>query len=376
MNETIHQQRVSDLQELLKENKIDLAAIVPGPNLYFLSGVQSHPSERPMLLLVPAEGEPAAITPDLEASKFIEAGLPPANIFTWRDDESYGKAFEAASRMFKDPITLAAESLHMRLLELNALRTVFANIKLRELDPLLSAMRIRKSREEVRAVERAVSVAESAIAALIPRIQVGQSEKMIAAMLVEELTRAGSQAIPFGPIVSAGPNAASPHAYPSDRPIETGDLMVIDWGAVVDNYPSDITRTFAVGEVSGLSRQVYDVVRQANRAGRSAARPGATGRDIDRAARSVISGAGYGEYFIHRTGHGLGLEVHEPPYISETDRLQLAPGMLFTVEPGIYLRSDSGQAQLGVRIEDDILITEGSSRSLTTFSRELIQVGL
>ena len=157
---------------------------------------------------------------------------------------------------------------------------------------------------------------------------------------------------------------------PSDRPLQVGDLLVIDWGATVDDYPSDITRTFAVGELEPTLAQVYEVVKQANRAAKAVARPGASGRDLDRTARGVIEAAGYGDYFIHRTGHGLGLEVHEPPYIMEANTEPLHPGNVFTIEPGIYL---SGRG--GVRIEDDIVITPEGCRSLTTFPRDLIQVG-
>lgn len=189
-------------------------------------------------------------------------------------------------------------------------------------------------------------------------------------MLYQELTEAGSEAAAFDPIVSAGPNGASPHAVPSDRPLQEGDLLVIDWGGVVDDYPSDITRTFAVGEVEPELTHVYEIVRQANASAKAIAGPGATGRDLDRAARSVIEAAGYGEYFIHRTGHGLGLEVHEPPYIMEANSEPLLPQNVFTIEPGIYLPGRGG-----VRIEDDIVITKDGFHSLTNFPRDLIQVG-
>lgn len=189
-------------------------------------------------------------------------------------------------------------------------------------------------------------------------------------MLIQELTEAGAESLSFNPIVAAGPNGALPHAVPTDRPIQNGDLLIVDWGAIVDDYPSDITRTFAVGDIDPELAQIYDAVKQANEAGKAAARPGATGRDVDRAARRVIVELGYGEYFIHRTGHGLGLEVHEPPYMMEGNTTPLEVGNVFTVEPGIYLPD-----RAGVRIEDDVLIIPEGFRSLTTFSRELIRVG-
>jgi Xaa-Pro dipeptidase len=144
---------------------------------------------------------------------------------------------------------------------------------------------------------------------------------------------------------------------------------VIDWGAIVDDYPSDITRTYAIGSLDPELAQIYEVVKLANAAARAAAKPGATGQDLDNAARAVITEAGYGEQFFHRTGHGLGLEVHEPPYIMEGNNEPLAVGEVFTIEPGIYL---PGRA--GVRIEDDVVITSDGHRTLTTLSRDLVQL--
>jgi Xaa-Pro dipeptidase len=196
------------------------------------------------------------------------------------------------------------------------------------------------------------------------------TEKHIAAILTKLQLEEGADSIAFGPIVSAGPNAASPHAIPTERPLQKGDLLVIDWGCYVNGYPSDITRTFAVGEIEEKLRHVYETVKLANEQGVLASGPDATGDDVDTAAREVIEDSGYGEFFIHRTGHGLGLEVHEPPFMMSGNDTLLVPGNVFTVEPGIYL---PGKA--GVRIEDDILVTEDGYRSLTTFPRDLITVG-
>jgi Xaa-Pro dipeptidase len=197
------------------------------------------------------------------------------------------------------------------------------------------------------------------------------SEKQVAAMLTQELLTGGADAIAFGPIVASGPNSASPHAWPTDRPLQNGDLLVIDWGVLIDGYPSDITRTFAVGEIDDELKHIYETVKLANSVGKQTARPGATGQDVDRAARKVIEDAGYGEQFFHRTGHGLGLEGHEVPNMVEGNLEPLLPGNVFTIEPGIYL---SGRG--GVRIEDDVVVTSDGCRSLTNFSRELITIGV
>jgi Xaa-Pro dipeptidase len=180
--------------------------------------------------------------------------------------------------------------------------------------------------------------------------------------------RAGSESeFPFTPILASGPNSANPHATPTERKVQTGDLIVIDWGASYNGYISDLTRTVAVGQVTPEFQKIYDTVKAANAAGCAAARPGIQAGLVDKAARDVITAAGYGPEFRHRTGHGIGMEGHEPPYIFGENQLILAPGMSFTVEPGIYLL-DRG----GVRIEDNVVITAQGAEVLSDLPRDLI----
>jgi len=169
--------------------------------------------------------------------------------------------------------------------------------------------------------------------------------------------------------VASGPNSASGHAFPTERKLAAGDLLVIDWGASAAGYFADITRTFAVGEVEEELAKVHRIVQEANAAGRAAVRAGATCGSVDDAARSVIQAAGYGEYFIHRTGHGLGMEIHEEPYMRAGNEMVLEPGMTFTIEPGIYLPGRGG-----VRIEDNMVVTEDGGESLTDLRRELVHI--
>jgi Xaa-Pro dipeptidase len=171
-------------------------------------------------------------------------------------------------------------------------------------------------------------------------------------------------------MVESGPNSANPHATVSNRRLAAGDLLVIDFGATYQGYCSDITRTFAVGDVSPESRDIVRITGEANAAGRAAARPGIQAGEVDRAARAVIDATGYGRFFTHRTGHGLGSEPHEEPYIFAENTLLLEPGMVFTVEPGIYLPQKAG-----ARVEDDVLITPDGAESLSSLPRELITVG-
>lgn len=219
-------------------------------------------------------------------------------------------------------------------------------------------------------MDRAVAIAEEAMNTLLPLVRVGMSEKQIAAMLKQALLDAGADDVSFSPIVASGPNSAIPHAVPTERLLQDGELLLFDWGALVDGYASDLTRTFAVGEIDPELKKVYEIVRQANEAGRTAIKPGLPAREVDRATRKIIEEAGYGPYFFHRTGHGLGLEVHEEPNILEGNAQPLQVGNTFTVEPGIYL-ADRG----GVRIEDNILVTGDGYRSQTTFPRDLRNIG-
>ena len=345
--------RIQQLQQHLIANDLSGMALMPGPNMIYLSDIHTHMSERPVLFIVPAIGAPTVIIPTLEAMKAQAAGVPAERIFGWDDVGGFAGAFDSAAALLDmSTWTLGVEGLHMRVLELDQVQASAPGVQVRQADAVMSSLRRIKDEAEVAAMERAVAVAEQALEALLPRIALGMTEKQIAALLTQELLARGGESIAFGPIVSAGPNGASPHAVPTDRPIQQGDLLVIDWGVYVDGYPSDITRTFAVGDIDPELRHIHEIVREANAQGKLAARPGVTGAEVDRAARAVIEAAGYGEYFFHRTGHGLGLEIHEEPNMVAGNTAPLEPGNVFTIEPGIYLAGRGG-----VRIEDNIVVT-------------------
>ena len=363
--------RLERVQQQILANGLDGIVLMPGPNMVYVSDIHTHVSERPILLFIPADDDPAIIIPNLEAMKAKAAGIPENRIFDWTDDEGYTGAFQqACAHLELADYLLGVEALHMRVLELELLQRYAPGLKTAHAEPIMMALRLVKDDSEIAAMERAIDVAQKAMDELRPTIKIGQTEKQIAANLTRLLLEGGADSIAFGPIVSTGPNGASPHAVPTDRQLQEGDLLVIDWGCYVDGYPSDITRTFAVGDIKPEFQRIYNAVKLSNEQGKLASGPGATGRDVDRAARDVIEEAGYGDYFIHRTGHGLGLEVHEPPFMMEGNSEPMATGNVFTVEPGIYLPGRGG-----VRIEDDVVITENGHRSLTTYPRELITVG-
>ena len=366
----MHTDRLFRLAERTAAHGFDAVVLVPGPNLFYLTGLSFHLSERPILAVFPVDGPPAIVLPALEAAKVEQADIE-LEAFPYSDEEGHTVAFQRACAALElaDSI-LGVEALQMRLLEVRLLERYAPGCRLLPADdaaaPLTAELRMCKDAHEIGQMRRAIAITETALRATMRQAEAGMTEKQVAALLKVEMLRAGGEGMSFSPIVVAGPNSASPHATPGDRPIQPGDSIVVDCGVTVGGYAADITRTFVVGQLEPEMAHVYEVVRAANAAGRVAVGPGVPAEEVDQAARAVIEGAGYGEYFIHRTGHGLGLEVHEPPYIVAGNGRLLQPGMTFTVEPGIYLPGRGG-----VRIEDDVVVTPTGVESLTTFPREL-----
>lgn len=362
--------RLAKLAASLHNSGLSALALSAGPSLVYLTGLHFHLSERPVVAIFTADHEPVIVLPELEMLK-VE-GLPlrafayPENPVDW--DGIFRRALQSLGL---DGKRIGVEPRAMRLLEFRHILAGAPEAEFPDASDLVGKLRVRKDADEIAAMHKAVMVAQSALDATIPLIKIGMSEKEIAGELVVQLLRGGSQSeMPFAPIVSGGPNAANPHAAPSDRKIQPGDLLVVDWGACADGYISDLTRTFAVGEVDEEWRKIHRIVQEANAAGRLAARPGASCAAVDKAARQVIEKAGYGKYFTHRTGHGIGMEGHEEPYMRGDNLQLLEPGMAFTVEPGIYLPGRNG-----VRIEDNVVITEEGAECLSDMARELRTVG-
>jgi Xaa-Pro aminopeptidase len=235
---------------------------------------------------------------------------------------------------------------------------------------LVEVLRERKDQDELGHIRAAVAAAEVALDLTMKRVRAGMTELEVAGALEAALRQAGSDGFPFPSIVASGPNAALPHARPTVRELGEGDFLLVDFGARVAGYCSDITRTFVVGRASEEQRELYDVVRLANERAVRAVKPGMSGRDADEVARGYIEDRGFGELFGHSLGHGIGLEVHEAPRLAKTAESPLVEGAVVTVEPGIY-RPGWG----GVRIEDDVHLGAGAAEVLTRFPRELIEVG-
>lgn len=362
-------ERIERLKHAARAAGIDLIALVPGPNLVYFTGLHMHLSERPIVALIPSNNDPPIlITPFFEVGKATSGKVKlDWQVHSYKDGVPYQAVFDEAATLHRlAGKTIGVEPLQMRVLEWSLLSAA-ANVKQASAAEAIAELRMRKDAGEVAAMKRAITLTEDALTRTLEDIRPGMAERQVAAVLMNRMLEAGAENLPFPPLIQAGPSGANPHAGAGDRVIAAGDLLIMDFGLTLNDYSSDITRTIAVGEPSSEMKRVYDTVKAANAAGRAAVKPDVTCASVDQAARDVIEAAGYGEYFTHRTGHGLGLEGHEPPYIVAGNDLVLQPGMTFTVEPGIYLPGKGG-----VRIEDNVVVTEAGCESLTTFTRDLV----
>lgn len=363
--------RLERLNVALSQAGLDGVVLNPGPTFTYLTGVSFHLMERPIVLLVAPGRRPVLVLPELEKLK-VDLFPYPIDAFCYGENPADwdGVFHKAVRSLGLDGRKIGVEPRQLRLLEFRHVRAGAPEADYPDASEALASLRLRKDEAEVNALRRAVKAAQDALEATVPSIKVGATEKEIAAELNIQLLKHGSESeLPFSPIVSGGPNSANPHATPSGRKLQPGDLLVVDWGARVDGYISDLTRTFAVGEVEPELRKIAEVVLAANAAARAAGHLGAPCANVDKAARHVIEQAGYGQYFTHRTGHGIGMQDHEDPYMRGDNMQMLYPGMAYTVEPGIYLPGRGG-----ARIEDNVVVTKDGIDVLSDLPRELRHV--
>lgn len=362
--------RLTRLSEAARAEGFDAVAIIPGASLRYLTELDFHLGKRLTVAFFPVDGEPAFVVPLLESSRVEANSLVAMRLFPWSDaegpDAALGRAVEQLGLAGK---RIAAEFVSMRLLEARALEQAAPGVRIDDATALVADLRMVKDQGEQAAMAEAARIIDIALEASIAQIRAGVTERQLAALIEREIYKAGGEGLSFGSIVAGGPNGANPHHNNSDRPFQTGDLIIIDCGAQYGGYLSDITRTVALGEIGDEQRRIYELVRAANEAGRNACRAGATGEQIDAAARAVIDAGGYGDHFIHRTGHGLGLDAHELPNIVAGSTQPLRAGTTFTIEPGIYVGG-----LCGVRIEDDMVLTDDGARTLTATPRELVVI--
>ncbi|WP_431985608.1 M24 family metallopeptidase [Streptomyces griseoflavus] len=351
--------------------------VAPGPDLVWLTGYTPTAATERLTLLVLAPGrEPVLVVPTLEAPDAERApGAPAITLRDWtdgRDPYALTAALLDTDGLPPGPpgapgalLGISDNAWAMHLLGLQKALPGTSYASLTEALPMLRAV---KDTAELELMAAAGAAADAAFEEIRKIPFAGRRETDVAADLAALLRRTGHSQVDFT-IVASGPNGANPHHENGDRVIERGDMVVLDFGGLKDGYGSDTSRTVHVGEPTDEERRVHDLVREAQEAGFRAVRPGAACQDVDRAARAVITDAGYGEYFIHRTGHGIGVTTHEPPYMIEGEEQSLVPGMCFSVEPGVYL-----PGRFGVRIEDIVTVTEDGGRRLNNTVREMVTV--
>ncbi|MFJ4829795.1 M24 family metallopeptidase [Streptomyces sp. NPDC088747] len=332
--------------------------VTPGPDLEWLCGYRPTAiTERLTLLVLAPDSEPHLLVPVLERPDAEAApGAGALRLSDWRDGEN---SYTAAAGLLRHDgrygVSDSTWSLH--LLEL---QEAVPLTKYRPLTYALPMLRAVKDEHELARLASAGAAADATYGDILSVRFAGRRETEVAADLARLLREHGHSQVDFT-VVGSGPNGANPHHEAGERVIVTGDMVVLDFGGLKDGYGSDTTRTVHVGEPTDEEREVHDIVRTAQQAAFEAVRPGVACQEIDRVARAVIRDAGFGEYFIHRTGHGIGVTTHEPPYMVEGEQQPLVPGMCFSIEPGIYL-----PGRFGVRVEDIVTCTEDAGRRLNT----------
>lgn len=306
-------ERLSQVIASAEARGLDAIALVPGPNMAYLTGLSFFLSERPIVALLAVGESLCVVLPELEAEKARSLGY---RAFTYTDEEGYALAFqEACSALELADAHLGVEALRMRVLEERILARYAPQVTMVPIDEVISEWRMVKDQDELDAMQRATRVAEKAFLSWVPTLRAGLSEREAASRLIAALLSNGSDGLTFDPIIATGVRGALPHAVPGDDRLKPGDWVIVDWGARVDGYVSDLTRVLSVGQPSGPLCDVHPIVVEANAAGRAAVAPGVQAQEVDAAARRVIEAAGYGPRFFHRVGHGIGREGHEPPYI-------------------------------------------------------------
>ena len=347
--------RIERLREFIAEKELDGVVITHRPNLFYFTG--SSPVLGGYLLVTPDEA--IFLVPELEYEEAKETSRVPV------------EAFKRGSELFE-----RLKSFKIRRLGIEG-ETAYSTVQsYRErlgaeefvmVDEVVRELRMIKTEEELEVIQKACEIADQAMIVAIDEIQEGKREREIAAKMEYAMKMNGAEKPAFDTIIASGWRSALPHGIASEKRIERGELVVIDEGALYNHYHSDTTRTIVVGSPNEKQKDIYQAVLEAQMKGVEIARPGMTAKELDTVVRNIITEYGYGDYFIHSTGHGVGLEIHEWPRVSQFDETVLKPGMVITIEPGVYIPKFGG-----VRIEDTVVITENGAKRLTRTERDLI----
>jgi Xaa-Pro aminopeptidase len=364
MNETTRAARLSALRKAMRASGRDLVVLAPTDNLRYVLGFAPPYDERACMLLV-TEDASAMLMPALNAGQ-ARSGGGDVELCTWEDTDSPADALQRAlGRVGGGLVSTVAVDPEMRADHLLLLLRDVPDAQVVTASDILGWLREVKSPDELETLERGSRVADDAVRAAVAACKPGAAEIEVAETAAAALREGRCEEVLFTTIAS-GPNGAFPQHQPGARRLEDGDAVLIDLGGRLDGYTSDITRMAYVGAPSKRYRDVHAIVDRALEAALELAAPGITCHELDRAVRGVIERAGFGEYFVHRTGHGLGLSVHEPPWIGDGEDAELRAAMVLSIEPGIYL-----PGEFGVRLEETVEITDGGCRSLSTLPRDV-----
>ncbi len=352
----LYEKRLSRVRTAMHENGLDTLILTPGAAMRYLTGF-SEPGSRFLALVVPDDQPWLLVTPALNAGQARQNPAGIADIRVWDDAQGWETLLATLSKDLMLDIGIVGLDDDMPARFSLRIGELMPTALLKLAGAALAPLRAIKDALELAALQRAADATDALIPVAYEACRVGVSEMEVSLAIGQSIARGGHQDS-FAPIIGAGPNGASPHHNTGKTKVKRGDVVILDFGAMADGYHGDITRTVAVGEASDEARRVYDVVYRAHIAGVEAVRPGATAHDVDATARQVIADAGYGEFFIHRTGHGIGLDDHEAPYILSGNYTKLLPGHCFSVEPGIYL-----PGKFGVRLENILTVQDdGTAR--------------
>ncbi|NJP44161.1 aminopeptidase P family protein [Streptomyces sp. PRB2-1] len=359
-------ERLHLARKAVRDAGVDALLVSPGADLRYLTGYHALPLERLTCLVVPAEADPFLVVPALErpAALASPAGGLGLDITGFAETDD---AYALIARRLPPGVRRFAVDNHMWAEKLLAFQAALPGAQASLAGDVLLELRMRKSPAEVEALRRAGAAIDRVHRRVGEWLRPGRTEREVAKDIADAIVAAGHATVDFV-IVGSGPNSASPHHEVSDRVVRAGDPVVVDIGGTTpEGYCSDSTRTYAVGEPPAAFRELYAVLLRAQTAQTDAVRPGITAEELDAVGRDIITAAGYGEHFIHRTGHGIGMESHEEPYIVAGSRRALAPGMAFSIEPGIYLPDT-----YGARIEDIAVCTETGGERLNLTGRDLV----
>jgi Xaa-Pro dipeptidase len=351
--ETRLQARFERARELLRAQGLDAAIAASPANVFYFTDVWVEPHERLLALVIPKSGDPVLFAPQMHAADVANVGV---DTVLWRDGDAVTSRL-AALLPAQGAVAVDDDWPSRHLVPLLEERP---GLRWRSGGAIFGRLRRIKDADEIERLREAGRRTDQVLMRLRALLRPGLTEREVVDDLAALWRAEGVTQQSFPAIVAAGPNGARPHHVPDDAVISDNDLVVVDIGGVLRRYCSDVTRTFAVGAPVGKARDVYEVVREAQAAALRVVRPGVPLAEVDRAARSVIESAGYGAHFTHRTGHGVGIDIHEEPYVHGDNQELIEPGMVFSIEPGIYL-----EGQFGVRIEDVVVVTEDGCEPLT-----------